>query len=88
MTMFRDRRGVSIRHAGSACKAVKDVETQRFLTAEAPSLPLADCSTPNQCQCKYHHHTDRREDPRRDTEIGLPERSFGGFNLRFLSGRH
>ena len=85
--MFRDRSAVSIRHTGSCCKAVKDVETQRFLSAEAPNLPLADCSTPNLCQCKYLHHTDRREDPRRDTEVGLPGRGLTGFNRRFLSGR-
>jgi len=86
--MFRDRNGVSIRHAGNCCKAVKDVEAQRFLSAEAPNLPLADCSTPNLCQCKYRHHTDRREDPRRNTEVGLLERGLAGFNRRFLSGRH
>lgn len=86
-TMFRDRSAVSIRHTGSCCNAVRAVETQRFLSAEAPGLPLADCSTPNRCQCKYRHHTDRREDPRRDTEVGLPDRGFAGLNRRFLSGR-
>ncbi len=85
--MFRDRSAVSIRHTGSCCEAVKNVETQRFLSVDAPGLPLADCSTPNQCQCKYRHHTDRREDPRRATEVGLLERVFTGFNRRFLSGR-
>ncbi len=78
---------VSIRHGNRCCRAVKALDGQRFLSNEAPSLPLVACSNPQGCQCRYKHHTDRREDARRDTDVGLPERLFHGTNRRTRSGR-
>ena len=40
------------------------LETQRFLSSEAPLLPLAGC-TEKACQCRYVHYADRRERDRR-----------------------
>jgi len=85
--MFRDYHAVSIRRAGRCCEEVMEMESRRFLSVEAPDLPLSACSMPTQCQCKYRHHTDRRDDPRRDTDVGLPDRGFFGGNRRFLWGR-
>jgi hypothetical protein len=78
---------VSIRHSSRCCRAVTALEDKRFLSIEAPNLPLADCSNPEQCSCRYQHHTDRREDARRDTDIGLPDRFFHGPNRRERPGR-
>jgi len=50
---------VSIHCPGGECEAVSVVEGLRFLGTEAPSLPLADCTSP-QCNCSYLHHGDRR----------------------------
>jgi hypothetical protein len=80
---------VSIRARASACEAARACGTERFLSLEAPSLPLNDCSKPAQCQCRYRHHGDRRDEPRRDADAGLPgqpwhveERRAGGGGRR------
>ncbi len=61
-------RAVSIRPSVvGACEAVRDIEHQRFLSSEAPLLPLPDCSDPNGCRCKYKHWDDRRQEEDRRT---------------------
>lgn len=50
---------VSIHCSGTGCQAVSAIQGRRFLGAEAPGLPLADCSSPH-CNCSYLHHDDRR----------------------------
>ncbi|HWJ07517.1 MAG TPA: hypothetical protein VNS57_17200 [Steroidobacteraceae bacterium] len=42
--------------------ALKDV---RLLSAEAPRLPMRDCTRPEHCDCRFQHHDDRRAGPRR-----------------------
>jgi hypothetical protein len=75
----RSYHSVAIRYYGNAaCPAVKQfaiqptlstqappfLETRRFLSSEAPLLPLAGC-TEKTCQCRYVHYADRRERDRR-----------------------
>ncbi len=50
---------VSIVLAPNACQAIRALEGKRFLSKEAPRLPLAECDC-SQCDCKYQHHEDRR----------------------------
>jgi hypothetical protein len=50
---------VSISSFEASCPAVKELEGTRFLSREAPLLPLGDC-TSARCHCKYTHHGDRR----------------------------
>ena len=50
---------VSIKHATDACTAAKDLGGKRFLSADAPALPLPDCDAGN-CDCRFVHHEDRR----------------------------
>ena len=52
--------GVSIKLCAQACDAAKELDKHRFLSGEAPLLPLADCNQLN-CACKYTHHKDRRD---------------------------
>lgn len=52
-------RGVTIKTESRACYAVKQLAGKRFLSREAPKLPLADC-TAQHCFCQYMHHPDRR----------------------------
>jgi hypothetical protein len=49
---------VSIRCAGG-CEAAQSIKGRRFLGAEAPALPLENC-TAETCHCRYVHHVDRR----------------------------
>lgn len=54
---------VSIHAEGQCCGAVKAVEAQRFLSEEAPGLPLPLCDQ-EACRCIYQHHRDRRSGAR------------------------
>ena len=55
---------VSIITGPKACDAAKGREGYRFLSREAPRLPLKDC-TCAECSCRYVHHADRRVYARR-----------------------
>ena len=54
---------VSIRPSGESCASIHAMKMQRFLSEEAPGLPLENCCAA-ECQCKYVHHVDRRSDSR------------------------
>lgn len=55
---------VSIERDLLPCKAVQDLGDQRFLSHEAPDLPLAGCDR-DKCTCRYLHHSDRRSNEER-----------------------
>jgi len=64
---------VSILPEEAGCPAAASIKAQRFLSENAPRLPLADCSAVN-CRCKYLHYADRRSGAR-DRRIGLIAKS-------------
>jgi len=64
-------RAVSIHCTNNACQAAKDKLGERFLSAEAPLLPLRECDRPDQCDCRYKHYADRRGTMRRRSDHGL-----------------
>ncbi len=68
------------------CSAVAELHGKRFLTDEAPVLPLDHCPHPLICQCVYKHFDDRRTGLRRDSDEGLPIREFPN-ELRLGVGR-
>ncbi len=55
---------VSIEHGWYACGAAVQVKDIRYLSKEAPTLPLRECNFEN-CQCRYEHFPDRRVEERR-----------------------
>jgi len=59
---------VSVVARGKACAQAQALRNRRFLSAEAPALPLQDCPTAGSCECVYQHHRDRRSGPRRSAE--------------------
>jgi hypothetical protein len=59
---------VSIVARANACAAALQWRGIRFLSREAPRLPLSTCSCGPDCGCVYRHHDDRREGPRRADE--------------------
>lgn len=50
---------VTIHSYKDKCPAVARVAGQRFLSSEAPLIPLESC-TSETCHCVYMHHGDRR----------------------------
>lgn len=57
-------RCVEVHGGKGACDAVKRFEMIRFLSAEAPRLPVVGCDAPR-CACTFAHYNDRRQDHRR-----------------------
>lgn len=70
-------RAVTIYSNSNCCAAAKQLEGKKFLSNHAPVLPLGGCTNKDQCACRYKHYADRREDIRRDTDFGLPNRNAG-----------
>jgi hypothetical protein len=52
---------VTILPGPKRCAAATRVLGERYLSSEAPLLPLKECTEPD-CRCRYRHHDDRRFD--------------------------
>ena len=52
---------VTIVAARECCSAVQELAGQKILAANAPMLPLADCTSPSLCQCRFKKFPDRRD---------------------------
>ena len=70
--------GIAIEPGEDACEAVRQLAGHRFLSEDAPRLPLDECQCVQECRCVYRHFTDRRTHVRRDADMGLPHREVPG----------
>jgi hypothetical protein len=61
---------VTIATGPRACAAARALGDRRFLSRDAPVLPLKDCDSA-ECTCRYEHFEDRRKGPRRAREMGV-----------------
>ncbi|MFO1427370.1 MAG: hypothetical protein U1F11_10465 [Steroidobacteraceae bacterium] len=61
---------VSIESGRAGCPAAREVSGVRFLSKDAPTLPLVGCTDPRGCRCVYRHFDDRRAGPRRHGDHG------------------
>ena len=61
-TAATDRRwhAVSVKPGPGACSVADTGRDRRWLSREAPVLPLPGCTEPQKCRCTYRHHEDRR----------------------------
>lgn len=71
------------RHACAAACALRD---RRFLSREAPALPLTGCSA-GQCTCRYQHYDDRRQGVRRARDLAVAIDGYEGEEQREKSRR-
>ena len=62
---------VGISTGVSCCRAAVFLRETRFLSKQAPPLPLQGCTQPKACRCRYKHYNDRRSGPRRVSESEL-----------------
>lgn len=70
---------VSIVSNGSGCEKVNALSGKRFLSKEAPELPMEEC-TQASCQCRYQHHQDRRQVGHdRRVDYGVTRELYGAF---------
>jgi len=58
---------VSIELSSTACDGARALADQRFLSSEAPRIPLPDCSAA-ECECRFVHYEDRRGEQNRKTD--------------------
>lgn len=72
---------VAIAPGDRCCAAAHALEGQRFLSREAPPLPLKNCTQPA-CTCRYAHYDDRRKGPRRASELGVSIDGYGETDRR------
>jgi|CXWL01.1.fsa_nt_gi hypothetical protein len=79
--LARKFHGVSLKPGPHACAAVQALAGQRFLSDEAPPLPLSACDQ-QKCQCAYSHHANRRDQEDRRSGWG----GFGGFTPTLPEG--
>jgi hypothetical protein len=68
---------VSIVPGSNSCEAAVALKGRRFLGAEAPRIPLAECTSPQSCRCVYRKYADRRAGPRRAEEHSGMRRAAG-----------
>ena len=70
---------VSIRFKAGACAAAKMLAEERYLSSEAPKLPLEGCDSAS-CECRFVHHKDRRSgEDRRNPYGGMTGGGTGSF---------
>ena len=77
---------VTVLVSPTACCAAQACKGQRFLSGEAPKLPMAACDAAR-CECRYRHFDDRRGSPRRADESGGGVRTRVPVNRRVTRGR-
>ena len=91
-TVAAPRKAVSPHHAvvvvpgRHACVEAYALRDRRFLSREAPVLPLAGCDS-LQCECRYEHHDDRRKGLRRARDLAVAIDGHDGAELRDRSKR-
>lgn len=61
------------------CESAKQLKGKRFLSKDAPELPLAGCNK-TECLCHYLHHEDRRgQTEDRRVDFGVTRELYGVF---------
>jgi len=78
---LRPWHAVSIVPGSQPCAAAAGLARKRFLSRNAPALPLKTCDQA-QCACRYDHHDDRRKGPRRASEMGVSVDGYDGLDKR------
>jgi hypothetical protein len=82
-----DFRAVSVTPSLLCCEAATRAAGRRVLLREAPRLPLAACTMPTGCACKFRKDADRRDSDRRLFGEIETNRWFAGPESRKRGGR-
>jgi hypothetical protein len=80
-------RAVSVAPNLLCCAAAAHATGKRVLLREAPRLPLAACTMPKECVCKFRKDADRRDSDRRLFGDMETNRWFAGRENRKPGGR-
>jgi len=77
---------VSVLPGNDACAAAYRFSGQRFLSSQAPRMPLPSCDAKT-CSCRFKHHKDRRAGPRRNSDVFDVIAAYAGKERRRTGGR-
>lgn len=77
---------VTIAAPANACDAAQACKGKRFLSGDAPWLPLKECDA-KRCECRYRHYEDRRGDSRRQAKKDAAQQGREQSNRRLSRGR-
>jgi hypothetical protein len=77
---------VTIAAPSNACGAAQACKGKRFLSGDAPWLPLEECDA-KRCGCTYRHYEDRRGDSRRQDDKSTAQQGREQSNRRVSRGR-
>jgi hypothetical protein len=80
-------RAVEIAPSIMCCAAAMHATGRPYLLREAPRLPLAGCTMPTNCSCKFRKKADRRDSDRRLFGSTETNRWFAGVESRTNRGR-
>jgi hypothetical protein len=70
---------VEIIDGSGICSSANALKGKRYLSQDAPKLPLPGCLD-KECNCRYLHHQDRRKDSEdRRMDFGVSSELFGVF---------
>jgi hypothetical protein len=86
-TAGKDYRAVAVAPGLKCCSAATALAGKSFLSREAPRLPLANCTIPANCSCKFKKAADRRDGDRRELGPSETGRWFAGPENRMRAGR-
>jgi hypothetical protein len=77
-TAAKDYRAVSVAPGIKYCLAAKTGVGKLHLFRDAPRLPLANCTMPTNCSCRFKKASDRRDSDRRQFGVSETGRWFAG----------
>ena len=77
----RSFHAVEIIVGDDCCELVRRYTGKRYLSAEAPAVPLQGCDAA-ECMCRYIHHADRRKQQRRTSDLAVTVDEYGGAERR------
>jgi len=72
---MKDVRAVSIAGGSPCCEAIRALKGKRLLMTQGVAIPLAACTMPGRCKCRYQKYPDRRADDDRRM-LGSTQRGF------------
>ncbi len=72
---------VEIVAGDDCCELVRRYTGKRFLSGEAPVVPLQGCDA-GECLCRYIHHADRRKKDRRTSDMAVTVDQYSGAERR------
>lgn len=78
-TSIHPYHSVTLEGGLDCCEAMQQIKHKRYLSADAPTIPIKGCDKAD-CHCHYQHFEDRRQpDSDRRIDYGVTQDLYGAF---------